>query len=144
MESFLNALWLVIALALALVWSVRWLPAIRAEHQRGRALRSGVALVCVCILLFFPISLTDDLYFMLLPVPETKPSWVAIQCGDAGHAGAGAGSDPQVQEMAPPASLTPARPFLSWQFVPVSVSCRGAMHCTPDHRRAPPFAPVFI
>ncbi len=144
MESFLNALWLVIALGLALIWSVRWLPVICAEHQRGRALQSCVALVCVSILLFFPISLTDDLHFMLLPVPETKSSWVVIQCGDAGHAGAATRGGPEAPEIAPPASCIPAAPFLSWQFVPVSVPWLGLMHSRPDHRRAPPFAIISI
>ena len=59
METLLNLVWALIAVAAFFFW--------RAQRRSGGASRftdrtQAVALVCVLVLLFFPISLTDDLH----------------------------------------------------------------------------------
>src|SRR6202030_537831 len=59
MELFLNLLWVLIAAGAISVWRVRWL---REKPQRHReSLREWTAMGCALVLLFFAVSLTDDL-----------------------------------------------------------------------------------
>jgi len=63
MESILNILWVTIALAALGVWRISW-----SEDRRGgrrNAVREWTAIACALILLFFAVSLTDDLHFDL-------------------------------------------------------------------------------
>ena len=73
MEQFLNLLWLVIVLVAAVVWSIG------REHQRHgshfSSLQEAAGLGCAFLLLFFAISMTDDLY----------PDLVIIEGGDQRH-----------------------------------------------------------
>ncbi len=57
MESFLNLLWLLLALLSFGLWRMKWCRGVWAESFRG-----AVGLSCVLVLLFFAISLTDDLH----------------------------------------------------------------------------------
>src|ERR1700752_659350 len=60
MELFLNLLWVLIAAGAVGVWAVWWL---RAKPQsRREALRESTAMCCALVLLFFAVSLTDDLH----------------------------------------------------------------------------------
>jgi hypothetical protein len=60
MESFLNILWLVIALSAMFTWRMHW---VRQEHSRQRnPVQEWTALLCGLVLLFFAVSLTDDLH----------------------------------------------------------------------------------
>ena len=58
-EVLLNLLWLLIAAVMVVVWRARWV------HQRPVARRSilqeSIALACSLVLLFFVVSLSDDL-----------------------------------------------------------------------------------
>lgn len=65
-ETFLNLIWLVIALGALGVWRYRWLPSRLAP--RSRALPDFVALICALALLFPSISLTDDLHPVIVAV----------------------------------------------------------------------------
>jgi hypothetical protein len=68
MELVLNLLWLAISCAALALWQVRW----KHEHssKRWQSCRAWIALPCVLILLFFPISLTDDLHAELLLIGD--------------------------------------------------------------------------
>ncbi|HXO06216.1 MAG TPA: hypothetical protein VN884_11365 [Candidatus Sulfotelmatobacter sp.] len=60
MESFLNLLWVAIAVGAFCFWRTRWLY---ERRDRGREpLREWTAFACVLVLLFFAVSLTDDLH----------------------------------------------------------------------------------
>lgn len=61
MELLLNIFWLFLALAGVALWWTRWLRAGNDPRQRRHVFRGAVALCCVLVLLFFAISLTDDL-----------------------------------------------------------------------------------
>ena len=60
MELFLNLLWVLIAAGAIGVWRTCW----RSEKPRSRrdSLREWTAMGCALVLLFFAVSLTDDLY----------------------------------------------------------------------------------
>jgi hypothetical protein len=60
MESFLNSLWVVMAMVILGLWRTRWTH----EHRHGRRdpLREWTAIACALVLLFFAVSLTDDLH----------------------------------------------------------------------------------
>jgi hypothetical protein len=68
MESFLNILWVLIALCALGAWQVSWV------HQERRARRNPIqewtAFICALVLLFFAVSLTDDLHSELVLFDE--------------------------------------------------------------------------
>lgn len=63
MESILNFLWVLIALAALSVWRIYW----SRDRRGGRrnVIREWTAIGCALVLLFFAVSLTDDLHFGL-------------------------------------------------------------------------------
>jgi hypothetical protein len=68
MESFLNILWLVIALCALYVWRIHW------AHQKPctqrTPLQQWTAFLCGLVLLFFAVSLTDDLHSEIILFDE--------------------------------------------------------------------------
>lgn len=60
MESFLNTLWLLIALTALGVWQ----SCLVRQRRRGRRdpLKEWTSIVCMLVFLFFAVSLTDDLH----------------------------------------------------------------------------------
>jgi hypothetical protein len=68
MESFLNILWLLIAVAAFGVWQ---LCLVRQKRQEGREpLKEWTAVACMLVFLFFAVSLTDDLHSDLIVLDE--------------------------------------------------------------------------
>jgi hypothetical protein len=68
MELFLNILWSVIAVAGLCVWRLSWAGQPRqGEHASWR---QWTAFVCALVLLFFMVSLTDDLHSELVVFEE--------------------------------------------------------------------------
>jgi hypothetical protein len=68
MESFLNLLWVAIAAVAFGFWRTRWLHE-RSERRRD-PLREWTAFACALVLLFFVVSLTDDLHSELVIFDE--------------------------------------------------------------------------
>jgi hypothetical protein len=68
MELFLNILWVVIAAAGLSVWRIRWVHQPRARQYA--AWRQWAAFICALVLLFFMVSLTDDLHSGLIIFEE--------------------------------------------------------------------------
>jgi hypothetical protein len=60
MELVLNVLWALLALGILGVWRLRWVPQ-RQQSQRN-SFAEWTALGCVLVLLFFAVSVTDDLH----------------------------------------------------------------------------------
>jgi len=60
MESFLNGLWLIIAVAALATWRFSW--ARQARQQPRGSVQQWTAFSCALVLLFFTVSLTDDLH----------------------------------------------------------------------------------
>ena len=68
MELFLNILWVLIALAGVITWRTRWTR--QARLRPHAAWREWTAFVCSIVLLFFVVSLTDDLHADLVLLEE--------------------------------------------------------------------------
>jgi hypothetical protein len=81
MEALLNALWLLVAVALVFIWRMRWLPQIRELGLDQRRRQSFVGLACVVFFLFPAISLSDDLHAPPVTLPDTKSSYAAMASG---------------------------------------------------------------
>jgi hypothetical protein len=83
MESFLNLLWVAIALGALGVWRLCWV------RQHGDAIRRPLlewtAFGCALVLLFFAVSLTDDLHFELLLLDECSTGRHANLCACPHH-----------------------------------------------------------
>jgi hypothetical protein len=64
METFLNVLWLFIAAGVVAKWRTHWVHQRRRQrHSRRNPAQEWTAVGCALILLFFAVSLTDDLHF---------------------------------------------------------------------------------
>jgi hypothetical protein len=72
MELFLNILWVFIALACLCVWRSSW--AMQPREREHASWRQWTAFVCALILLFFMVSLTDDLHSELVVFEECSAS----------------------------------------------------------------------
>jgi len=72
MEWFLNLLWVAIAAVAFGFWRTRWLHE-RSERRRD-PLREWTAFACALVLLFFAVSLTDDLHSELVIFDECTAS----------------------------------------------------------------------
>ena len=72
MELFLNLLWVLIAAGAIGVWRVCW----RRQKPRSRrdSLRECTAMGCALVLLFFVVSLTDDLHAEAMLLDEGSAS----------------------------------------------------------------------
>jgi hypothetical protein len=70
MELFLNLLWLSMALAALALWRTQWAH----QHQDARLAcwRQWTAFACAAVLLFFAVSLTDDLHADLVLFDEAS------------------------------------------------------------------------
>ena len=86
MEGILNIIWLGLALGIVAGW-IGQRTRSRAGHLPDVKLQA-VALVCLLVFLFFPISISDDLQWNLLAT-EAEGSWKVIKSlASAGGAGA--------------------------------------------------------
>jgi hypothetical protein len=83
MESFLNFLWVVLALAALYLWRVRW--ARQARETDHAAWRQWTAFVCALVLLFFFVSITDDLHSELVIFEESSASLRHAGCVACPH-----------------------------------------------------------
>jgi hypothetical protein len=83
MELFLNILWVVMAAAALWLWRTRWVHQFRErEHAPWR---QWAAFVCALVLLFFMVSLTDDLHSELAFFEECSASRRHTTCLDCPH-----------------------------------------------------------
>jgi hypothetical protein len=70
MESFLNFLWVLIAAVALGFWRMRWQP--EQREARRDPLREWTAIGCALVLLFFAVSLTDDLHSEIVLFDESS------------------------------------------------------------------------
>ena len=124
MELFLNILWVLITLAGAVIWRTLWTG--QARLRRHTAWREWTAFVCAMVLLFFVVSLTDDLHaeLMLFEECSTRRHATCVVCahhssppdGGAAHAWAILPSGPHVESLAFGALILPSFEKLELQF----------------------------
>lgn len=79
MELFLNLLWVLIAAGAITVWRNCWLPEARAS--RREPFREWTAMGCALVLLFFAVSLTDDLHSNVSLLEDSSSSRRHSMCG---------------------------------------------------------------
>src|ERR1700733_3041777 len=83
MELFLNLLWMLIAVGLLGAWRTRWV------HQRHRATRHSLqewsALSIALVLLFFAVSMTDDMHSEIVALEECSTSKRELVCSPGAH-----------------------------------------------------------
>ncbi|MGB9070830.1 MAG: hypothetical protein WCC21_19865 [Candidatus Acidiferrales bacterium] len=72
MELLLNLLWLLIAIALLCVWRTQWRTQRRGRDRRHLQEWSAVSLALV--LLFFAVSMSDDLHSEIVALEESSAS----------------------------------------------------------------------
>jgi hypothetical protein len=136
MELFLNIFWFLIAVAGLIFWRTQ-----RAHQSRIRshaAWREWTAFVCSMVLLFFVVSLTDDLHAELMLIEECSSSRRLAACpphssppqnGATSHAWMVPASSPNIPSFA----------FIS-SIIPVSESFPLRLSCDRASGRAPPAA----
>ena len=89
MESFLNLLWLLLALLSFALWRMKW-----SQGGRRGSFRGAVGLSCVLVLLFFAISLTDDLHEVPALAEDTSSPCRPLRVWKASPSGAENGKHP--------------------------------------------------
>src|SRR5271170_6328230 len=89
-ETFLNGLWLSIAVAALVTWRFAW--ARQPRLQPRDPLLEWTAFSCALVLLFFTVSLTDDLHYDLVLFDECAASQRQLH----GHMGANHSASPNV------------------------------------------------
>jgi hypothetical protein len=83
MELLLNLLWLLIAVSLVCVWRTQWINQRRGTERRHLQEWSAVSLALV--LLFFAVSMSDDLHSEIVALEECSANKRDQMHGAAGH-----------------------------------------------------------
>jgi hypothetical protein len=83
MELFLNIFWFAITIAGVMLWRTRWTREYRV--RRHAPWREWTAFVCSMVLLFFVVSLTDDLHAELMLIEECSSSRRHAACVACPH-----------------------------------------------------------
>jgi len=117
MEAFLNLLWVLIAVGALGTWRGCWMR----EQREGRRdpVREWAAVVCALVLLFFAVSLSDDLRTSAMLLEEGAGRRHSMM-RDAGHAPPDSSSHVAVHSMALHAGCfltTPGSRFVSIELL---------------------------
>ena len=139
MELILNIVWALIAVCGLYVWRMHW--ARQEACTRRTALQQWTAFTCGLVLLFFAVSLTDDLHSEIVLFDECASSRRYSAVGSCVHAAPDATKIPAVCGVAILARTATPEQFTVVSIVsPVvenSASCLGFNICSD---RAPPLA----
>ncbi len=134
MEKLLNVVWLLLALAI----SAGWLG--QRTRSRNRSLAGArlqaIALVCLVVFLFFPISISDDLQWTVLAT-EAEASWKMIKSLEAGGSATVPGL--HVTAVFPIVALRLAARTASLVDRFVAIGSPAAGFCQDFSGRSPPF-----
>ena len=143
MELLLNVFWLLLAvMSVALWWALRS----RARQNRVEppgVLREAVSLGCVLVLLFFAISLTDDLHAVPAVAEESRSSRRSLQTLK------GTSAEPDPEKQAPHfAQTVPSTLFITLavvlnQLAMIDVPPFQSAPARPTQGRAPPCASLL-
>ncbi|MFZ0235578.1 MAG: hypothetical protein WBY24_12910 [Candidatus Acidiferrales bacterium] len=139
MELFLNILWLLMVCGGVAVWRTRWTQ--QSRIRRHAKWREWTAFVCAMVLLFFVVSLTDDLHAELMLIEECSSSRRHASCLTCAHH-----PSPSERDNATPGSaILPAGPAMqSFVFISSITSyCENSqlrLHGNLSSGRAPPAA----
>ena len=84
MELLLNILWMLIAVGLIGIWRTRWIHQ-RRNYSR-RSLREWIAVSLALVLLFFAVSMTDDMHAEIVALEECSATKRDLVCLPGAHA----------------------------------------------------------
>jgi hypothetical protein len=137
MELVLNILWLLLALGGVVLWRTRW--ANQPRTRRDAPWREWTAMSCALVLLFFVVSLTDDLHAELIVLEDSTNCRRHVHCRSAAHAL----QQPEHFPTGPGVAVIPAPLRVAESAVsPVFVSAAKPMSSLPRQEshsgRAPP------
>lgn len=139
MEIVLNILWLLLALAGVAVWRTRW--ARERRTRRHAPWREWTAVACALVLLFFVVSLTDDLHANPIVLEDCGASRRQVHSISAAPVWQQSGHFPT----GPGVGVIPAPALLpDFAFQPLFVSVLNSLPARPTLQahcgRAPPVA----
>jgi len=110
MELFLNIVWVLIAAGILGTWRTRWV------HQRQRMSRNSLqewtAVSVALVLLFFAVSMTDDLHAQVILSEEWSTNRRNVSCSAGEHPLPQSGTVPHASCPAIVAHISRVRPPL--------------------------------
>jgi hypothetical protein len=137
MELALNLVWLCVAIVGIVVQFIVLSRAAKPGDQPPSHWRKTIAMGCTLVILFFVISMTDDLHQQEIVLEETKSSRVL--------SGTGVSAQPLPVRMVPivflltaAADLTHALPTVRRPVEPPVLSFAATIAWAPQRGRAPP------
>ena len=134
MESFLNILWLLIAVLTIVLWRTRWIA--QRRGPRRRPLLEWTALACALVLLFFAVSLTDDLHSDVMLADDCFAGRRHLSCI---HASQHSGKNIRMAALASLAHLETSGPLRELgRVVLINRSWNSLPRCEEASGRAPP------
>jgi hypothetical protein len=137
MELFLNLLWILMASGILAVWRMRWV-----RQKRGAVrnpLQEYTAIACGLVLLFFAVSLTDDLHSEIVLIEESSASRRHAACWASAHPAPQSGTASHAAGAATLPGVTVSDSLCVVHRVRhVEQSCVSLLQSTPSCGRAPP------
>jgi hypothetical protein len=135
MEQFLNLFWFAVVLVTTLMWCM-----VSVRQQRGshhRPLQEAARLACTLLLLFFTISMTDDLNFEVVFIEggDQRDS-IVLTSHDQPSSGATAAWAPCIAILSDRQVLESCRLF--HEITSVAVECRSIIEESLPPDRSPP------
>jgi hypothetical protein len=85
MELVLNLIWLLLALAAIGLWRLRWTHQHQPRTRRQAPWREWTAVACALVLLFFVVSITDDLHADVLALEDSTNARRQVNCLSTAH-----------------------------------------------------------
>jgi hypothetical protein len=82
MELFLNVVWVLAAAGVIGVWRVYW---VHQQRSRPDSFKAWTAISVALVLLFFAVSMTDDLRSPVVLMEECSTSRRSLSCSAASH-----------------------------------------------------------
>ena len=142
MELTLNLVWVCVAIAGILAQIVMLSRAAAPADRQASNWRKIVAMVCALVILFFVISMTDDLHDQALLLEERKPSQVADGTGTRAHSASARSVPADFLVFHLPVPLCPPMPAARRLVESAEFQFAAAIDCESLSSRAPPLSLV--
>lgn len=141
MELTLNLVWICVAIAGILVQMVMLFRASAASEHPGRKCRKIIAMACTLVILFFVISMTDDLHDQALLLEERKSSGTAAGTKISARLSSDRLTSIDFLLFFPPAASSASLSTVGRLFEPSEFLFAGAIERESLSGRAPPCFP---
>jgi len=138
MELTLNLVWVCVAIA-AVLSLITTLSGNGAQVRRPASYgQKVVAMGCALVILFFVISMTDDLHNQQVLVEERRGSRIAAILGAAAHSAPARAIPGNFLLFFPPEALSPTLPAIRRLLEPSEPHFAAVIECASLCGRAPP------